>query len=226
MIKILPVLLAASVTPILVYASEQENREVSEYGFFESPAADQPDWGASTEESLSDKLSSLDGPVTGFSCAVTWEASGVSRTFYGGGVTKSVAIANARRECLLGAVPPWNVACRMPPKSARCTGTGSPNRCISSMGLYRAGYPGSGHKTNYCRAQGFDSYDPGRRQCHRSCPGTCTKVAIKSLGWRGGHKNNFCIARGYEGVHNYGEYSNGGYCFLRPDGVDFKQCNP
>jgi len=148
------------------------------------------------------------GQVT---CTATWNFDVNFHIYSGVGATETDALSRARALCMSSQViDSYKHYCRNDPARLECNSVGA---CVSSASINSTGYPGSGHRNNWCRSQGFDGYD-GVSQCVRSCANVqCVKVPIVQLGYASGHKNNFCIGKGYIGVSDPAGNGPSGYCF-------------
>jgi hypothetical protein len=150
-------------------------------------------------------------------CTVSWyfDDLGSTKSYVGAGPSEKAAIRQAAATCVSSEPDRWKGYCATNPTNVDCLDAGE---CVSSASLSSTGYPSKGHKTNWCRSQGFDGYDNDEKECIRTCLSECEKVAIRALGWTQGNKTRFCQTRGFEGVHNpsASPYNFGGYCWNGP----------
>ena len=87
--------------------------------------------------------------------------------------------------------------------------------CSDHVPLIFLGYKG-GHKHNFCRSVGFDTYQPNTSECIKNCNNAKIETkTIKCIGYKKGHKNNYCRKYGYEGYMPApnGDKSPSGYCY-------------
>ena len=87
--------------------------------------------------------------------------------------------------------------------------------CTEHVPIIWMGY-GGGHKTNFCKSLGFDSYRPSTSECITNCNNQKTETKpLQFLGYKKGHKTNFCIRKGYDGYRPApkGDKPPWGYCY-------------
>lgn len=87
--------------------------------------------------------------------------------------------------------------------------------CAEHVPISWMGYK-SGHKHNFCRNLGFDTYRPSTSECITNCNNKKTKTTpLQFLGYKKGHKHNLCIQKGYDGYRPApkGDKKPWGYCY-------------